>query len=402
MAENPTNRSWSLAALLAALAMLGTFSVDMYLPAFPAIGRDLHAPPLAVQQTLSSYLLAYAFMMLWHGALSDALGRRPVILAGLAAYAAATLGCALSGTIGMLWLFRTVQGLAAGGGLAVGRAIVRDCFNGAEAQRLMSQITLVFSIAPALAPVIGGSLLNLLGWRWIFGVLFLVVAALTAWAFVRLPETLPRGMRQSLHPRLLWRNYVMVLTRPEFLLLTAMTALNFAGFFIYIAAAPVFLMDRLGVTTWGFAWLFVPMIGGVMLGALTSGRLAGRVSPPRTIGFGFAIMGAAIVINLLICAVLPPRPLWNVAPIMIFTVGSSLVNPSATLLMLELFPGVRGLTSSLQSFVQFALAAVNAAVIAPLLAASLTSLALGMAAFGILGAVAWLLYLKRRFSGSLS
>src|SRR5581483_3997588 len=175
-------RSWSLAALLASLAMLGTFSVDMYLPAFPAIEADLRATPLELQQTLSTYMVAYAFMMLWHGSLSDALGRRAVVLAGLLVYSIASLGCAIAGNIESLWLFRTLQGICAGSGLVVGRAIIRDRFHGPEAQRLMSQITMVFGIAPALAPIVGGTLLNLLGWRSIFWMLFVVVAALLGWA----------------------------------------------------------------------------------------------------------------------------------------------------------------------------------------------------------------------------
>src|SRR6266581_4774192 len=180
--------------------MLGPFSIDVYLPAFHEIGRDFDVAPLAVQQTLSSYLFAYAFMMLWHGALSDALGRRPVVMVGLGVYALATLGCAIAGNIETLWLFRALQGVCAGTGLVVGRAIIRDRFHGAEAQRLMSQITLVFGIAPAVAPVVGGILLNSLGWRSIFWVLFVLVIGLWLWSQRQLPETLPAHGRQSLAP----------------------------------------------------------------------------------------------------------------------------------------------------------------------------------------------------------
>src|SRR6266446_331345 len=207
-------RSWSLVVLIAALAMLGPFSVDAYLLAFPDIGRDLGVPPLAVQQTLSTYLFAYAFMMLWHGALSDALGRRPIVLAGLALYTFASLGCAIAGNIQSLWLFRTLQGISAGAGLVVGRAIIRDRFHGPEAQRLMSQITLVFGIAPALAPVVGGVLLNSLGWRSIFWAMLVLAAAVLAWAEKSLPETHPKSQRQPLHPRALWANYKKVLLMP--------------------------------------------------------------------------------------------------------------------------------------------------------------------------------------------
>ncbi len=387
-------RTWSLAILIAALAMLGPFSIDAYLPAFHAIGREFDVPPIAVQQTLSAYLFAYAFMMLWHGALADALGRRPVVLASLAIYALATLGCAIAGNIETLWLFRALQGLFAGAGIVVGRAIIRDRFHGAEAQRLMSQITLVFGVAPAIAPVLGGVLLNTFGWRAVFWVLLVLVIALLIWASKRLPETLPPSARQSLLPRHLWRNYVNVLRRPEFLLLAAIPALNFAAFFLYIASAPSFLMDLLGVSSYGFAWLFIPMITGVMIGAFVSGRVAGMMTPRRTIGLGYILMFIGVVADLAVATLVPPGVPWHVLPIMIYSMGSSVTMPSATLLLLDLFPTMRGLASSLQGFLQFVLAAVNAGTIAPMLAGSLLTLALGMAGFTIMSLVLWITYLR--------
>ena len=385
-------RSWRFAALMASLAMLGPFAVDMYLPAFPAIGAEFGAAPLALQQTLSAYMFAYAFMMLWHGALSDALGRRPVILAGLTVFALGTLGCAIAGNIESLWLFRLLQGLSAGAGLVVGRAIVRDRFSGPEAQRMMSQITLVFGIGPALAPIVGGALLNLVGWRSIFWAMLAWTVVMLALSLRLLPETLPAAHRHPLHPRALWRNYRAVIARREFLLLALVPALNFCAFFLYIAAAPTFLVGLLGVSTMGFAWLFVPMIGGIMTGALVSGRLAGRLSPQRTARLGYQVLAVGVAANLAISALLPPLVAWNVLPIFVYTIGSAIVMPSATLLLLDLFPTMRGMASSLQGFVQFALGGAVAGTIAPLLATSLPVLALGMAAFTVASFAVWSLY----------
>jgi MFS transporter, DHA1 family, multidrug resistance protein len=380
------------AGLIAALAMIGPFSIDLYLPAFPAIAHEFSASAIAMQQTLSAYLFAYAFMMLWHGALSDALGRRPIIIAGLSIYAFATLGCAIAGNIETLWLFRAAQGLCAGTGLVVGRAIIRDRFHGAEAQRLMAQVTLIFSIAPAVAPIIGGALLNTLGWRAIFWALLLWVLAVLFWSAKSLPETLAVSHRQRLRPHALWRNYTTVLAKPEFMLLSLIPTLNFAAIFIYIAAAPAFLVNLLGVSTWGFAWLFVPMISGIVAGATLSGRMAGRHSPQRTIRLGYAFIATGAVANLLICQFAPPFVAWNVAPIMIYAMGSSLVAPSVMLSLLDLFPTMRGLASSLQGFVQFSVAGVVAGTIAPLLARSLGALAWGMAALSVASFTSWLIY----------
>ncbi|MEO8487646.1 MAG: multidrug effflux MFS transporter [Betaproteobacteria bacterium] len=391
----PTRRSWRFAALLGSLVMLGPFSIDLYLPAFGAIGSEFAVAPVAVQATLSAYLFAYAFMMLWHGALSDALGRRPVVIAGLVVYAIATLGCAIAGNIPSLWLARALQGLSAGAGLVVGRAIIRDTFHGHEAQKAMSQITLVFAIAPAIAPVIGGVLLNTIGWRSIFWALLAFTLAVLAWSWRALPETHPAPARTPLHPRTMAHNYRAVIGRPEFLLLALVPALNFCAFFVYIAGAPAFLVDLLGVSTWGFGWLFVPLIAGVMVGATASGKVAGKLSSGRTVRIGYWFMGAAAAANVAICLYAPAQVALNVAPLFFYMIGSSIVMPSVTVMLLDLFPTMRGLASSLQGFIQFALGGIVAGTIAPLLDRSLTGLAAGMAAFTLASYASWVVYSRR-------
>jgi DHA1 family bicyclomycin/chloramphenicol resistance-like MFS transporter len=177
-------------------------------------------------------------------------------------------------------------------------------------------------------------------------------------------------------------------------MLGAIPALNFAAFFLYIASAPSFLMDLLGVSSYGFAWLFVPMITGVMIGAFASGRLAGIMTPRRTIGLGYILMFIGVATDLGVAILVPPSVPWHVLPIMIYSIGSSVTMPSVTLLLLDLFPTMRGLASSLQGFLQFVLAAVNAGTIAPMLAGSLLTLALGMAAFTIASLLLWITYLR--------
>ena len=202
-------------------------------------------------------------MMLWHGALSDALGRRPIIIGGLAIYAFATLGCAIAGNIETLWLFRAAQGISAGTGMVVGRAIIRDRFQGAEAQRLMAQVTLVFSIAPAIAPDCrrraaqhAGMAIDLLGAAAVGADRAGVVNALPAGNVA--PVTSPRAAPACALAQLRERPR-RARVHDAF---TLIPTLNFAAFFIYIAVAPTFLVELLGVSTWGFAWLFVPMITG--------------------------------------------------------------------------------------------------------------------------------------------
>ena len=192
MPESSRQRHAVLALLLAALATLGPFSIDTFLPAMADIGVALSASPLQMQQALSVYLFCYALMMLWHGAISDSVGRRPVILVSCLCFAIASVGCAMASDLSTLLLFRGMQGLCGGAGLVVGRAIIRDRFHGHDAQRMMSQVTMLFSVSPAIAPVVGGLLFGSFGWRSIFVFMALLGLLLFAACWRSLPETLAR------------------------------------------------------------------------------------------------------------------------------------------------------------------------------------------------------------------
>jgi DHA1 family bicyclomycin/chloramphenicol resistance-like MFS transporter len=380
-----------IALLLAALSALGPFSIDTYLPSFHDIGQTLHATQLEVQQTLTAFLLPFAIMTLWHGAISDALGRRRVILVMLALFALASAGCLFATRIEHLWLLRALQGISAGAGIVISRAIVRDLFDGPPAQRLMSHITMMFALAPAVAPVIGGWLQSWFGWRSVFAFLVLITVALwlTCWRF--LPETLPPARRQSLHPTYLGRSYWKVLTSPAFLLACGALAFNFAGFFIYVLSAPVFLMRHLGVAETGFLWLFGPAMIGLMSGSWLSGRLAGKLSLPRTIASAYLVMGAAALLNIGLNLALPPSLPLSVAPIFIYVFGMAMAMPCLTLIALDPYPEQRGLAASCQTFLQSGFNALAAGVIAPALWGSTLTLAFGMGGLLLLGGIsAWL------------
>lgn len=385
---------WVLALLLAGLSTLGPFSIDTYMPSFPAIGASLHATPLQVQQTLSVYLAAFAVMMLFHGALSDSFGRRPVILWSLLLFALSSAACAASFDIGYLLLFRAVQGLSAGAGMVVGRAIIRDRYAGHEAQRLMSQVTMIFGLAPAVAPVIGGWLHLWFGWHAVFVFLALLGVLLLAVSWRYLPETLPEVGRIPLHPVVLAKGYRKVLGNRDFLLLSGAVALNFAGFFLYIASAPVLVIDILKLDESAFAWLFIPAVAGVIIGAFASGRLAGRRSPRTTVGYGYLLMLAAAAIDLGYNFTFTPAVPWAVLPLMMYSAGMSLAMPSISLLVLDLYPATRGLVASLQGFMQTMLNAVVAGLVSPLLSHSAQALSLGMCAFVAAGGLVWLTYTR--------
>jgi DHA1 family bicyclomycin/chloramphenicol resistance-like MFS transporter len=385
-----------IAILLASLSALGPFSIDTYLPSFHEIAEKLSATPLQVQQTLSAYLFAFALMTLWHGAISDRFGRRNVILVALGLFAIASAGCTLATRIEHLWFWRAMQGITAGAGMVVSRAIVRDLYDGAAAQRLMSQITMMFALAPAIAPVIGGWLQNLFGWRSIFAFLVVATAALWLACWRLLPETLPPEKRQSLRPAYLGATYWKVMSSPPFLLVCAAVSLNFAGFFLYVLSAPVFLMKHLGLPETGFLWLFGPAMGGMMVGAGLSGRLAGKISLSQTIVLGYAVMGIAATINLALNLSLPPALPWSVIPLFVYTLGMSMAMPCLTIFALDPFPAQRGLAASCQSFFQSGFNGITAAIIAPALWGSMLGMSLGMAGLLLAGGVAALLHQRLR------
>ena len=387
---------WAFACLLALLSMLGPFSIDTYLPAFGGIAQSLEATPLQMQQTLSAYLFGFAFMSLFHGAISDSFGRRPVVLWGLAVFIVASIGCALSQSIGHLIFFRTLQGLSSGAGIVVSRAVIRDMYPPSQAQKVMSQVTLFFGVAPAIAPIVGGWLLMHSTWQAIFWFLTGVGVLLWVANYRLLPETLHTTQRQHFRIKNLMEGYWQLGSDPRFILLALASGIPFNGMFLYVLSAPVFLGEHLGLAPQQFFWLFLLTIAGIMGGAFTSGRLAGKVQPRRQVRMGFAIMLAVGLLNLVINMLLPAHVSWALLPIGLFGFGWAMTMPVVTLMMLDLHPARRGMASSLQMFVGATANGLVAGVISALVMHSTVALAatsLGMMGVGM---VSWI-YVRRRW-----
>jgi MFS transporter, DHA1 family, multidrug resistance protein len=382
---------WALAALLACLGMLGPFSIDTYLPAFSGIATSLGATPLQMQQTLSAYLFGFAVMNLFHGALSDSFGRRPVVLVGLALFTVASAGCALADDIATLVAWRAVQGMSAGAGIVVSRAVIRDMFPPADAQKVMSQVTIYFGVAPAIAPVIGGWLFVHTDWHSIFWFLTAVGAVLWLANWRLLPETLHVEQRQPFNVAHLMRGYWQLGASARFLTLALASGVPFNGMFLYVLSAPVFLGEHLALGPTEFFWFFLLTIAGIMGGAWLSGRLAGRIKPRHQIRHGFVIMLLVSLANVALNLAFEPAAWWALWPIAIFAFGWALMVPVVTLIVLDLVPERRGMASSLQAFIGSAANGLVAGVIAPLVMHSTVALAvtsLGMMGLG-LGAWLW-------------
>ena len=390
---------WAFAVLLACLGMLGPFAIDTYLPAFAGIAQSIGATPVQMQQTLSAYLFGFAVMNLFHGALSDSFGRRPVVLWGVALFTLASVGCALSQTIGQLVFFRAVQGISAGAGIVVSRAVIRDMFAPADAQRVMSQVTIYFGVAPAVAPMIGGFLFVHADWHSIFWLLAVLGAALWVANWRLLPETLHLSQRQPFNVRSLMRGYASLGSSPRFLMLVVASGIPFNGMFLYVLSAPVFLGEHLGLAPGQFFWFFMLSISGIMGGAWLSGRLAGKIKPRHQIRHGFVIMLLVSLLNVALNFAFTPQYWWAMLPIAVFSFGWALMVPVVTLMVLDLVPERRGMASSFQACIGSLANGLVAGVIAPLVMHSTRGLALMSLAMLGVGLLAWLWVKPRLAAG---
>jgi MFS transporter, DHA1 family, multidrug resistance protein len=343
-----------------------------------------------VQQIITAYLVPFALFALVHGPLSDALGRRSVVMGGLVLYTAGSIGCFFAPTFGWLLFFRVLQGTAAGIGPTVARAMVRDLFDGPNAQRLMSSIMLVFSLAPAVAPIIGGWVHVYLGWRWVFGMLVVIGAALVLTCALLLPESHPKSKRTKFEVGALAKSCWHVGTQPAYFLLAIAAALALGTLFMYIGSAPFIILERWHLQETQFHYIFIPVVIGFMLSSWIGGRIAETVTRDRQLRIGFGLL-------LLSCAISAATHLFVAQlPILLVQIlwcgmalGAQMTYPVLTLEMIDMFPHARGAAASVQSFVALGVGGLLMGVVAPLLQGDLHLLAWISLAMGGVAWFAW-------------
>ena len=373
-----------LSIVLASLAAIAPFAIDTYLPAFPILETSLNATSLELQQSLTFYLLPYALMTLWHGAISDSIGRLTTIKWGLGVFLIASIGCAFAPNVETLWFFRILQGLSGGAGNVVARAMVRDLFEGAQAQRVMATVQMLFGIAPAVAPIIGGWLLGI-HWQAIF-IFLALYAGLSLWAALRyLPETMPKSKCVPLSAKQVLKDYRVIFGDKEFNYVVFALGANFAGFFVYVLASPVFLVKHLGLSEHQFGYMFIPTVCGMILGSYLAKRAAGRYARQKVVKVAYAWMGLMAALNLIACYTMPIGPIVNILPVALFNVGMALAMPVLSLAALDRHPKIRGTAASGQAFIQMLLSTVSAGLIVPLIWYAPSGLAWAMAGYLVLG-----------------
>lgn len=356
-------RRWTLVLILGGLAAFGPLSLDMYLPALPRIAADLGSTATAVQLSLTACLAGLAIGQLVAGPLSDSLGRRLPLLAGVLGYVVTSVLCALAPSVTALVAFRLLQGVFGSAGLVVGRAIVRDLYSNEEAARFFSLLMLVFGLAPILAPVLGGQLLLIGDWRLLFGVLAGMGMVALFGAFLWIPETWPKEHRHEGGP---WTSLRVMagLLRDRVLVGYALASgLAFAAMFAYIAGSPFVLQNTYGVSPQFFGYIFGLNALGLVVVSQINGWLVGRLTPRALLGAGLATCClAGLAILLVVGGRIPGLPALLV-PLFVLIASLGLVAPNATVLAMAHHREAAGGASALLGLLQLLIGALTAPLV---------------------------------------
>lgn len=342
-----------LIVMLGVLTAFGPLSIDLYLPGLPAIGRDLGADPARVQQTLSTFFLGLALGQLVYGPMSDRFGRRPVMGFGIVVYLLATVYCALAPSIESLIAGRFVQGIGGAAGPVVARAAVRDVYAGSQAARALSFVVLVMAIAPLLAPLAGGQIIGLVGWRGLFGCMFAYALLCLAVNTLALPETNPPERRRGRRIGAMYAAYGRLLSHDRGLAYLLCGGLAFGGLFGYITGASFIYINVFGVSPQMFGLYFAVNVLGLVIGNLVNGRLVVRFGYRRMLTFGILVMWLG-ALGLLAGAWLFPGELLAVVIPLFFAVGPiGTIGANTVAGLMDVMPENAGAASALFGVFQF-------------------------------------------------
>ena len=373
--------------ILASLTALAPFAIDTYLPAFEVMEYDLATNSNFIQQTLTFYLVPYTIMTIFHGAISDSIGRIKTIKYGMSLFILGSIGCAFATSIEMLWISRLIQGVGAGAGNVVARAMVRDLYSGATAQKVMATIQIIFGIAPAIAPMVGGLLLGI-SWQAIFIFLIIYSVLITFFSVNFLPETISKQNRLPFNFESVLNRYKDLLNDKNYIFLILAVSFNFSAFFLYVLSSPIFLMQHLNLSSSQFGYLFIPTVTGMILGSFISKKTAGIISPARILKIAYLWMLLITTFNLIFCLFFPSILFVNIGLIAFYNIGMAAAMPLISIKALDCFPKARGTAASGQAFSQMLVSSFVAGLVIPIIWGSLATLAIGMLVIFFLGLLA--------------
>lgn len=389
--------STSTVVALAAVTALGPLATDMYLPAMPAMTEALNTGPDRIQLTLSLYMAGFALAQLLCGPISDRFGRRPVMIAGLSLFLAASLLCAWAPSVEWLLVGRFLQAFGGAAGPVLARASVRDIHGPIEAGRILSYMASTMALAPALAPVMGAGLLLFFGWESVFVVLALYAAVMLAVLIFMLPEPLAKERRQSIHPTTVLANFRLLLTQHAFIGYTLVNAAAFSGLFAYLSGSSFVLIEYLGVAPTLYGVLFTLIVAGFFVGTLVSGRYSHRLGRDRLVTLGSVICATGGVVMAGLATVGAHHPWAVVGPHMVFMLGVGILMPQTMAGALAPNPQCAGAASSLFGFLQMTIAAVVGGLVGQFHDGSSRTMALTIGLMGLLALLShWLLVRRRK------
>lgn len=357
-------KSLGFTVLLGALAALPPLAIDMGLPALTALGKSLKASPAATGSTLSLFMAGFAIAQLVFGPFSDRYGRRLILLAGCGVFALAGVMCTTAPSIEALIGWRFVAGVGAGAAAVLEMAIVRDLFEGAAARAQFSYVNLVMSIAPLIAPTIGGWVLTIADWRAIYGILAAGGLVLAITIVIGFEESIRQCDRLALAPRRLLSNYCRVLGNRICIGYALVNGLSFGCMFAYVAGSPLLLIDILGVSTTVYGWFFAATAFAIMTGSFVNGRLSVRNIPPSRllkVGLTLAVVSA---IALLFVSIGDRIHVLTLVPLLILnTFSFGLIAPNAKHGVLQPLPEIAGVAAAVLGFTQMLLGGTVASML---------------------------------------
>lgn len=373
-----------LVFLLGSLTAFAPMSIDMYLPALPTLERVLNTDASRLQLTLASFFAAFALGQLFYGPLADRFGRKPPLYASLSLFILASLGCALATTVDALIVLRFLQAFGACAGVVIARAIVRDSFATPEAARLYAAMMLVMGVAPMVAPMLGGQLLNLFGWHSIFLVLAGYGVLCLLAMHRHLPETLLPSLRQPLVLSRILRTYGHLLAQHRYRGFALTSSLSMAGLYAFIAASPFVFISYYRIPVDHFAWIFGANAFWLIFAFQINARLVQRVSPLfllKTSLLVQAVMGLALAGM----AWTGWGGMWGILPpLFAFTTCLGFVLPNATILAMEPYQAQAGTASALYGTISSLSGALAAGTVSALQGNDARTLCTVMAACALL------------------
>lgn len=382
--------TFALTALLAALTALAPLSTDLYLPTLPDIGRAFGVSPAQVQLTLGAYLVGFACGQIAYGPISDWYGRKSGLLVALACYCVGSLICLAAPSIEVLIGARVLQAFGGSGAIVLARAVVRDLYSGARAGKELSTMGLVMALGPISAPLIGGVLHSLFGWRSSFAALLIFGVVLLAMVSRKMPETLGERPDSRFSLRVMLSGYAAILRSREFKLYLGIGAAAYTGLIAWLSSAPFILQNIYGLAPLTFSALLSLSSLGYLVGNLIASRIVVRIGIPRTIGIGVVVMIAGCGAMAIAVALAGHSVIALIAAIALYLMGFGLIFSLSIAGGLSAAAERAGAASSLLGFAPQISAAILSAIVVASIRADAWPAAIALGATALVVLLLWL------------